>query len=99
MGGVQRHFQLFGSEKIGPKTKNQKTTSTESNPCQHLMKMRRTPEGVAKSSRKESGLQPLRWPPTTLMALGPQPSATPCLQWRPSTTGVPRLHPPKSPLQ
>merc|ERR1719333_1381340 len=54
----------------------QTTTSTESNPCQHLMKMRRTPEGVAKSSRKESGLQPLRWPPTTLMALGPQPSAT-----------------------
>merc|ERR1712151_1012088 len=77
----------------------QRTTSTESNPCQHSMKMRRTPEGVAKSSRKESGLQPLRWPPTTLMALGPQPSATPCPQWRPSTTGVPRLHPPKSPLQ
>merc|ERR1712159_469559 len=62
----------------------QRTTSTESNPCQHPMKMRRTPEGVAKSSRKESGLQPLRWPPTTLMA--------PCPQWRPSTTGVPRLH-------
>merc|ERR1712003_213497 len=28
MGGVQRHFQLFGSEKIGPKKKNQKQHDT-----------------------------------------------------------------------
>merc|ERR1711959_171336 len=66
-----------------PNNKKRKKPSTnkeerpERAPCQPLM-MRCTPEGVAKSSRKESGLQPLCWPPTTLMALGPA-AKCPCL--------------------
>merc|ERR1712196_351412 len=89
----------------GPKNKNQKQHDTpqathinkkkQQSPRQTNNNINReqplpTPnEDATHSRRSRQVLTQRKWPAA---------KCHPCPQWRPSTTGEPRLHPPKSPL-